>query len=440
MAKTQRKSRYPIYPLAEDPLVLETRGKFFDHYINLMNEDERNTAAQMRIAPVERRSWRDMEWGSGEYNNFIIEIRRKVPFMGIDYLGYRFENVAGMGGSGNSIYVGVRSLRKLQFGYLAKMIQRKQLDISALDQAQTGYLERAFKSEGEMRRLHEHLLNLPEGEKKIAAKVLVETPDVHSICPQTLAGASVLEPTLEDLSPEVIKKEKLLERFLREGDILRHLDHPNIVKVYECREFRRTIAEDEVVKMWFYTMEFLPRSSADTVMFPKDEAIELATTVGEAIAVMHERGIIHRDIKPLNIMFNKDDVPKVTDPGIAKRTSVADYERTCLSVTEQGQPIGTPNYMSPEQIRDAKNIDFRGDIYSLGVTLYRWLTGKLPYKETSSVMDTLNTILRGDQIPLRQFLQKRNRSLERAVEKAIQKDPNKRYQTMAEFVDALKAL
>ncbi|MBW3013635.1 serine/threonine protein kinase [Candidatus Woesearchaeota archaeon] len=462
-------SKYPTYKFEEDPLVLRTRDHFFDLYIKGINQKETELGKRLRADPVLIKSWAELkrEKGSEEYNRIIRRIKREHPMMGAILkvnspgfraplpIGYQFVNIAGAGGSGSSIYLGVRNIANLTFEIFKGMITRKELDISDLHVNQLRYLEQVFQSEAKAREFHEYLTNLPIERKIIAAKVLVDDNPMaqEDAGPSTLKGASALDPTLDDITARKLEKiqngkmshqEKVIERFAREGEILRNLDHPHIVRVFNCGNVVRYMDpknREDPRRLFFYTMEFLPKSS-ENGLIPPEKAVPLAIAVGEGLVAMHDRGIIHRDIKSQNVMFDAKGIPKVTDPGIAKRTKVEEYERTCVSLTEDGQAMGTPYYMPPEQIENSKRIDFRADVYSLGMTLYRWVSGMFAYDFSKAVglQGVLEEIRRGKQIPLSRFIPKRNKPLEWVIMKAIEKDPCKRFQTMREFVDALKKI
>jgi serine/threonine protein kinase len=162
------------------------------------------------------------------------------------------------------------------------------------------------------------------------------------------------------------------ERFLNEGRILASLSHRNIITVHDIGIHAGHI---------YISMEYLEggdlKSRIEAGMTAK-EALEILTTIGEALEVAHKKGVIHRDVKPGNILFRQDGTPVMADYGIAK-----DFERE-TDVTVDGTVIGTPDYLAPEQAR-IEPIDGRTDIYGLGIIFYEMLTGKKPFEGASPV-------------------------------------------------------
>ena len=162
------------------------------------------------------------------------------------------------------------------------------------------------------------------------------------------------------------------ERFLNEGRILASLNHRNIITVHDIGIHAGHI---------YISMEYLEggdlKSRIEAGMTPK-EALEILATIGEALEVAHKKGVIHRDVKPGNILFRPDGTPVMADYGIAK-----DFERK-TDVTVDGTVIGTPDYLAPEQAR-IEPVDGRTDIYGLGIIFYEMLTGKKPFEAESPV-------------------------------------------------------
>jgi serine/threonine-protein kinase PpkA len=163
--------------------------------------------------------------------------------------------------------------------------------------------------------------------------------------------------------------EKKGKRFLKEARLLRKLRHPNIVNVFNVQKSGQYS---------LIVMEYLQESLRDVInkrkKLPPREALQICLQIADALFYVHARGIVHRDVKPENIMFRNDFTPVLLDFGIVK--SISGQE---TSLTETGAFIGTPYYMSPEQCSMDK-IDGRTDIYSLGVVLFEMLTGRVPYR------------------------------------------------------------
>jgi serine/threonine-protein kinase PpkA len=189
---------------------------------------------------------------------------------------------------------------------------------------------------------------------------------------------------LKVLDTAHIESKHEVERFLNEGRIVATLRHPHIITVYDIG-----MNEDYV----FMSMEYIEggdlKSRIANSIFTPAQALDLIAKVASALEVAHQAGIIHRDVKPGNILFRKDGTPLLSDFGIAKQLTL-DHD-----LTHTGIFLGSPNYMAPEQA-DAGPIDGRVDIYALGVILYEMLTGMKPYRSESIV----DVILQHKQAPI----------------------------------------
>ena len=182
------------------------------------------------------------------------------------------------------------------------------------------------------------------------------------------------------------------QRFAQEANLMMTMRHRNLVRVYDA-------GEDAERSICYILMEYMPGGTLkDRIVnhgaMPVADAISIATQIADALSMAHAHGVIHRDVKPDNILFAANGMPKLSDLGVAKllgRTSDGTH-------TMQGVIIGTPAYMAPEQIIDSSHIDERADIYSLGVALYEMLTGKRP-NEGSTVMGMLAKAVKGDPLP-----------------------------------------
>ncbi|MDP7008787.1 MAG: serine/threonine-protein kinase [Phycisphaerales bacterium] len=229
--------------------------------------------------------------------------------------------------------------------------------------------------------------------------------------------------------------EMALRRFEFETQILAKLHHPNIAQIYEAGTWKSPDGE-----VPFFAMEYIPgRRGLIDYAEKRDlslrDRLELFTKVCEAVHHGHQKGVIHRDLKPDNILVDTNGEPKIIDFGVARATD-ADLAVTTMQTT-MGQLIGTLQYMSPEQCdADPDRIDTRSDVYALGVLLFQLLSGKLPYdlrrqaiheavrviKETRpNSMSTTSTTLRGD--------------VDTIAMKALEKDRNRRYQSAAELAN-----
>jgi len=230
-----------------------------------------------------------------------------------------------------------------------------------------------------------------------------------------------------------------LKRFQQEARAVVGLNHPNILTVYEIGADSSThyiaseLIEGETLR------QRLTRGRMEV-----SEAVEIAIQVAGALTAAHEAGIIHRDVKPENIMLRPDGYVKVLDFGIAKLAeqdvpvTMAEEEALLLVETNLGSILGTVRYMSPEQARGG-SVDKRTDIWSLGAVLYEMAAGRGPF--TGDVpREMMAAILATEPPPLRHYIANAPHELQQIVGKALRKDPGERYQTANEMLEALKGL
>ena len=232
------------------------------------------------------------------------------------------------------------------------------------------------------------------------------------------------------LSKEMAKKPGFVERFVRECRAMAKIDHPNAVKVY---------AADSDKGLNYVGIEYIDGQSMQDWIdkfetLSVGDAINVILSCADALNHAHELNLIHRDIKPDNILVTKKGVVKVADFGLAKALDDED-----MSMTQSGTGLGTPLYMPPEQARDAKNVDHRTDIYALGCTFYYFLTGKLPF-EGGSVLKLIVAKEKGQYPAARSLNPKVPEKLSLMIDKMIQKDPKHRYSSCAEIINDLDQL
>ncbi len=227
------------------------------------------------------------------------------------------------------------------------------------------------------------------------------------------------------------EREDLLNqlRFEREVELATRLRHPNIARVYEA---------GAVGDLRYFAMEFVDGPNlADHVQWTcpnRRQVIELMRTIALAVQEAHQAGIIHRDLKPTNIMLTRDGTPKVCDFGLAK--AIAESSDASTNISETGQRIGTPLYMSPEQAR-GDELDTRSDVYSLGVVLFYLLTGKHPHDDSGSSDSILHRVAHTDAQRPRAVAPDLDPGLELLLLKALARDRRERYRNAGELADEL---
>jgi eukaryotic-like serine/threonine-protein kinase len=230
-----------------------------------------------------------------------------------------------------------------------------------------------------------------------------------------------------------------LKRFQQEARVVAGLNHPNILTIYQ-------VGEDAAVQ--YIASELIEgetlRQRLARGRIPLNEAVDIAIQVAGALAAAHSAGIVHRDVKPENIMLRPDGYVKVLDFGIAKLAeqevpvTMPQEEALLLVETNLGSVLGTVRYMSPEQARGAP-VDKRGDIWSLGIVLYEMALGHTPFAGDTP-REVMTAILKAEPRPLRSYSAQIPGELEPIVSKALQKDPGQRYQNASEMLGELKAL
>ncbi|MDX2117060.1 MAG: serine/threonine-protein kinase [Planctomycetota bacterium] len=223
---------------------------------------------------------------------------------------------------------------------------------------------------------------------------------------------------------------QFIDRFYAEGRAAAQLNHPNIVQAYDV---------GKAGEYHYFVMEYVDgRTVFDDITKHKRvserEAIDLIMQIADALQHAHERGLIHRDVKPKNIMINKEGVAKLADMGLAR--AISDKE---AAEAEAGKAFGTPYYISPEQIRGEKVVGPPADIYSLGATLYHMVTGNVPYDgpNPSAVM---HKHLKAELVAPDHVNPKLSPGISEVIEMMMAKDPKARYQTCGDLLVDLRAV
>lgn len=253
---------------------------------------------------------------------------------------------------------------------------------------------------------------------------------------RTLAATEALptdfEVVLKVMSEELAGEVTARKRFVKEAQILSKLRHRYITRFYEF------INNDSGATL---VMEFVAGTPVDVMLsergaLPVKEAVAIAQCLLEALVYAHGKGIIHRDIKPANLIREPSGTVKVTDFGIAKiKEGGAGSGQTVL--TKSGFLLGTPHYMSPEQIREPKEAGAKCDVYSTGVVLYEMLTGVLPYN-SRSLPRLIDAIYRGDKQAPRALRPEIDADLDAIVMKAMHQAHASRYESARDFYEALE--
>ena len=242
---------------------------------------------------------------------------------------------------------------------------------------------------------------------------------------------------LKFLSDDLVGDENARKRFLREARLASALDHPNICTIHDI---------NETGGLQFIVMQYVEGRPLKQLITGKpldiDVALAISVQIAEGLANAHERKIVHRDIKPGNIVITDSGQVKILDFGLAKSfayspgTSSGDP----TELTRQGAQVGTPAYMSPEQAR-GESVDYRSDIFSFGVVMYEMVTGRSPFKARNKApVDIMHSVAHDEPPRVSEVNRSVPRQLEAIIDRAIQKDPADRYQSTLELLDDLRKL
>jgi serine/threonine-protein kinase len=231
------------------------------------------------------------------------------------------------------------------------------------------------------------------------------------------------------LSKQLADNPDFVARFHREAKLMAKIDHPNVLRCYACGEEKG---------VHYFAMEHVNGGSLEDWLkrlgkLDVGDALHVLIACADALRHAHELSLIHRDIKPDNVLLTLKGVVKVADLGLAKATNED------MGLTKTGTGAGTPIFMAPEQCRDAKNVDARADIYSLGCMLYCFLTGRPPFLG-ETVVELFEAKEKGKFPPARKFNDAVPDRLDLIIDKCLARKPEQRYQTCAELLQDLRGL
>jgi len=237
------------------------------------------------------------------------------------------------------------------------------------------------------------------------------------------------------VSPTFADDPNLLMRFRREAHVLASLNHPNIVTIFDVGQDGRTV---------YIAMELIEGKDLAEILsagaMPPHDVLDVAIQISAGLAVAHECGIVHRDLKSKNVMIRKDGLTKILDFGLSKPApgflQPASYEQT--AATEQGVILGTIDYMSPEQASGLPT-DFHSDQFSFGSLLYEMATGKRPF-HCETIPQTLAAIIEDEPQPIASLHPKVPAAIEAIVRRCMAKKPGKRYASTQELANKLKEI
>jgi serine/threonine protein kinase len=228
------------------------------------------------------------------------------------------------------------------------------------------------------------------------------------------------------IAPATAKNPVLLQRFEREFQTTKLLNHPNVVKALDYSG----APPHPYIVMEFVDGQSIGQRLEQKGAYIEAEAVKLISQVCDGLQSAHKQGLVHRDIKPDNILVTRDGVAKITDMGLVKEVEGD------LNLTRTGRGLGTPHYMAPEQFRNAKTVDVRGDIYSLGATLYAMVTGVIPF-DNASPLDCWMKKIRNEFPTPKELNPAISERVDWAIRRAMSAEPGQRPSSCREFVEDL---
>ncbi|GMV97726.1 MAG: serine/threonine protein kinase [Phycisphaerae bacterium] len=329
-------------------------------------------------------------------------------------------------------------------------VERKLMTQSELSACQAEQ-KRLYKEEGKRLPLSEVALQMGYLTRSQLQRIAGDMEDSIATRAQQIPGFQILEKlgsgamatvfkarqlsldrlvAVKVLSKKLGENPEFVERFYREGRAAARLNHNNIVQAIDV---------GEAGGYHYFVMEYVEGKTvfddlAAGKVYSEKDALALVIQVARALEHASERGFVHRDVKPKNIMITKDNVAKLADMGLAREMS--DRE---AAEAEAGRAYGTPYYISPEQIKGERHIDFRADIYSLGATFYHMVTGKVPF-ESNTPASVMHKHLKEALIPPDHIVPTLSTGLGEVIERMMAKNPDDRYSSIADLIADLEAI
>jgi serine/threonine-protein kinase len=236
---------------------------------------------------------------------------------------------------------------------------------------------------------------------------------------------------LKIIAPEIVTNTRVVARFQREMKLVGRLDHPNVVRAFDA---------DQLGQVLYIVMEYVPGHSLGQLFrtrgpMPTPNVFAYARQAALGLAHAHSQGIVHRDVKPSNLLLNEEGVIKVLDLGLGV---LMEADGDTAFATADGIAVGTIDYMSPEQAC-GKEVDGRSDLYSLGCAMYHLVTGRLPFPGDSPV-ERLGKRLSGRPVPITEVKPDLPRHFVEVMDRLLASKPHERYQTAEEAADALEGV
>jgi serine/threonine protein kinase len=268
------------------------------------------------------------------------------------------------------------------------------------------------------------------GEGGMGAVYEAEAPDGARAALKVISRSGAVE------NPETVR------RFMREAKSTRAVASEHVVRVLEAEQ-------DGGEGVPFIAMELLHGLDVDTLVkrvgaLEPRAAAQIFVQAARGLAAAHEVGIVHRDVKPANLFLHEDDegriTTKVCDFGVAKSVQVSDSQDTTMDLTRTGGMLGSPLYMSPEQARNAKQVDARTDIWSLSISLYEALSGRKPWGGCTTMGELILGICTGELLPIQELAPWVSPELADVVHRGLQRDPAARWASLTEMAAALEPL